>query len=108
MHRAFGFLREVGGAVSREHRNGKDGNRDGVPIEQTNIAARHEIGEKGHREVAGSVERDTAPQIARSGAEKNGQQKVGEREDEVPKSLPERVVDVSTNFNRNAAQNQTP
>src|SRR5580700_2370991 len=39
---------------------------------------------------------------------RNGQRKVGERENEVPKPLPETVVDVSTNFNRNAAQNQTP
>src|SRR5260370_33842376 len=108
MNRAFGFYREIRGAVSGENDRCENRNRHCVPIEQPHIAARPKVSEKGHREIALSVERNAARHVACCGAKQDRQQEIREDENEIPKALPETVVDVATYFDRNTAQDEAP
>src|SRR5437764_12441320 len=72
------------------------------------MAAHIEVGEESHREIPLCVNRNAARNVARSCTEKDREKKIGENEIEVPKSLPEAIIDVPANFDRNSAQNQTP
>src|SRR5947199_8083789 len=94
--------------MRRQHDNGENCNRNGVPVEQADMAAHTEVGEKRHREIPLCVNRNTARDVARSCTEKNGEQEIGADEREIPIRLPKAIVDVSADFNRDAAQNQTP
>src|SRR6266436_5198911 len=94
--------------MSRQHHNGENCNRNGVPVEQTDMAADIEVGEKRHREIPLCVNRNAARDVARSCTEKNREKKIGKNEIEVPISLPEAIIDVPADFDRNSAQNQAP
>src|SRR6266481_6475113 len=94
--------------MSCQHDDGENCNRNGVPVEQADMAADIEVGEKRHREIPLGVNRNAARDVARSGPEKNREKKIGKNEIEVPISLPKPIVNVAANFNRDAAQNQTP
>src|SRR5438309_5042692 len=94
--------------MRRQHDNGENCNRNGVPIEQADMAAHIEVREKRHREISLRVERHAARDVSGGGPEKNREEKIGKNEIEVPISLPEAIVDVSADFERDTAQNQTP
>src|SRR6266536_6470469 len=94
--------------MRRQHDNGENCNRNGVPVEQADMAAHIEVGEKRHREIPLSVNRNAARDVARSCTEKNREKKIGKNEIEVPISLPEAIIDVPADFDRNSAQNQAP
>src|SRR6266478_2701579 len=94
--------------MSGQHDDGKNCNRNGVPVEQTDMAAHIEVGKKRHREIPLCINRNAARDVARRCTEKNREKKIGKNEIEVPISLPEAIVDVSADFKRDAAQNQTP
>src|SRR6266536_1400453 len=94
--------------MRRQHDNGENCNRNGVPVEQADMAANVEVGEERHREIPLCVNRNTARDVARSCTEKNREKKIGKNEIEVPISLPEAIIDVPADFDRNSAQNQAP
>src|SRR5437016_153028 len=94
--------------MSCQHDDGENCNRNGVPVEQADMATDIEVGEERHREIPLCVNRNTAGDVARGRAKKNGEKKIGKNEIEVPISLPEAIVDVSADFKRNSAQNQAP
>src|SRR5947209_17562297 len=94
--------------MRRQHDNGENCNRNGVPIEQANMAAHIEVGEKRHREIPLCVNRNAARDVACSCSEKNREKKIGKNEIEVPIALPKAIIDVATDFDRNSAQNQAP
>src|SRR5947199_10635908 len=94
--------------MRRQHDCGENRNGDGVPIEQSDMTAHIEVGEKRHREIPLCVNRNTARDVARSCTEKNGEKKIGKNENEIPIRLPKAIVDVSADFERDTAQNQTP
>src|SRR5437660_6644515 len=94
--------------MRRQHDCGKNRNGNGVPIEQSDMAAHIEVGEKRHREIPLCVDRNAARDVARSCTEKNREKKIGKNEIEVPISLPKAIIDVSADFDRNSAQNQAP
>src|SRR6266567_1218810 len=94
--------------MRRQHDDRENCNRNGVPVEQADMAAHIEVGEKRHREIALGVERNTARDVARSRTEKNREKKIGKNKIEIPITLPQAIVDVATEFHRNAAQNQAP
>src|SRR4029077_20629739 len=105
---AFRLQREIGRAVSRQHHSGYHRNRNRVPVEQADVTADTKIREEGHREIAVGIERNSARNVSRGRAKKNGEQKVGKDEIEIPVSLPKSIVDVAADFERDTAQNQTP
>src|SRR5207247_10444353 len=94
--------------MRRQHDNGENCNRNGVPVEQADMAAHIEVGEKRHREIPLCVNRNAARDVARSCTEKNREKKIGKNEIEVPISLPEAIIDVPADFDRDSAQNQAP
>src|SRR5213594_1206127 len=94
--------------MRRQHDNGENCNRNGVPVEQADMAVHIEVGEKRHREIPLCVNRNAARDVARSCTEKNREKKIGKNEVEVPISLPEAIIDVPADFDRNPAQNQAP
>src|SRR5438876_11853739 len=94
--------------MRRQHDNSENCNRNGVPVEQADMAAHIEVGEKRHREIPLCVNRNAARDVARSCTEKNREKKIGENEIEVPISLPQAIVNVSADFERDTAQNQAP
>src|SRR6266404_7659541 len=94
--------------MRRQHDDGENCNRNGVPVEQADMAAHTEVGEKRHREITLRVNRNAACDVARSCTEKNREKKIGKNEIEVPISLPQAIVDVSADFERDTAQNQAP
>src|SRR5260370_1182157 len=94
--------------MRRQHDNGENCNRNGVPIEQTDMATDVEVREKRHREIAVRVQRHAARYVAGGCAEKNRKQEIGADENEIPIRLPKAIVDVSADFERDTAQNQTP
>src|SRR6266446_8881295 len=94
--------------MSGQHDDGKNCNRNGVPVEQADMAADIEVGEKRHREIAVRIQWNSARDVARGRAEKDCEKKVGKNEIEVPISLPEAIIDVPADFDRNSAQNQAP
>src|SRR5437764_2711081 len=94
--------------MSRQHHGGENCNRNGVPVEQTDMAAHIEVGEKRHREIPLCVKRHAARDVPRSGPKKNREEKIGKNKIEVPISLPEAIIDVSADFERDTTQNQTP
>src|SRR5882724_7991411 len=67
-----------------------------------------EVREKRHREIPLCVNRNTARYVAGGCAEKNRKQEIGADENEIPIRLPKAIVDVSADFERDTAQNQTP
>jgi hypothetical protein len=79
-----------------------------IPVEQSHVAAWREVGQEGHGERTVASKRNTAGHIARRRTEKDGQKRVRQHEDEIPKPLPHAIVDVAAHFQRDAAQNQTP
>ena len=79
VHRAFGFEREIGRAMSCQHHDSENRNRNRVPIEQADMAADVEVREKRHREIAVRVSRNSARDIAGGCAEKNRKQEIGAR-----------------------------
>src|SRR4051812_4009028 len=83
-------------------------NRYRVPVEQADVAAHIEVREKRHREIPLGVNRNSARDIAGSRAKKDCEKKIGDNEIEVPVSLPKTIADVSADFERDTAQNQTP
>src|SRR6266576_1771974 len=91
-----------------QHYDSENCNRNGVPVEQTDMAAHSKVGEKRHREIPLRVNRNTARDVARCCTEKNGEQEIGADENEIPIRLPQSIVDVSADFERDTAQNQTP
>src|SRR5436853_4155582 len=72
------------------------------------MAAHTKVGEKRHRKIPLCVNRNAARDVARSCAEKNRKQEIGADENEIPIRLPEAIVDVAADFERDTAQNQTP
>src|SRR6266446_4484118 len=94
--------------MSGQHNDGENCNRYGVPVEQADMAAHIEVGEKRHREIPLCVNRNAARDVARSRTEKNREKKIGKNEIEVPISLPEAIIDVPADFDRNSAQDQAP
>src|SRR2546430_7240329 len=94
--------------MSRQHDNGKNGNRKGVPVEQADVATHIEVREKRHREIPLCVTRNATRDMAGSRAKKDCEKKIRNDEIEVPISLPEAIIDVSADFERDTAQNQTP
>src|SRR6266699_465199 len=94
--------------MRRQHDNGENCNRNCVPIEQTDMATDVEVREERHREVALGVKRNAARYVAGGCAEKNRKQEIRADENEVPIRLPKAIVDVSADFERDTAQNQTP
>src|SRR5438309_11626428 len=72
------------------------------------MAAHTKVGEKRHREIPLCVNRNATRDIAGSGAKKDCEKKIRNDEIEVPVSLPKPIIDVSADFERDAAQNQTP
>src|SRR5438132_14059577 len=94
--------------MRRQHDNGENCNRNAVPVEQANMAVHMEVREKRHREISRRVERHAARDVTGGGAEKNREEKIGKNEIEVPISLPEAIIDVPADFDRNPAQNQAP
>src|SRR5256886_11256997 len=94
--------------MSCQHDDRENCDRYGVPVEQADMAAHIEVGEERQREIPLCVNRDGARDVARGGTEKNREKKIGNNEIEVPISLPEAIVDVPADFDRNSAQNQTP
>src|SRR5437016_9958025 len=91
-----------------QHDNGENCNRNGVPVEQADVSTHIEVGEKRHREIPLRVNRNAARDVARSCTEKNREEEIGKNEIEVPISLPEAIVDVPADFERDTAQNQAP
>src|SRR5262249_50896456 len=108
MHDAFRLERQIGHTVRRERDRSEERNRYRIPVEQSHVAARREVGEEGHGEGAVGSKRNTAGHVARRRAEKDGQKRVREHEDETPERLPHAIVDVAAHFQRDSAQNQTP
>src|SRR6266487_4429143 len=94
--------------MRRQHDNGENRDRHGVPVEQSEVTANIEVREERHREIAVRVQRHSARDVAGGCAEKNRKQEIGKDENEIPIRLPKAIVDVSADFNRDAAQNQTP
>src|SRR6266700_6517884 len=91
-----------------EHDDRENRDRYGVPVKQAHMAAHIEVGKKRHREISLRVERHAARDVARSCTEKNREKEIGKNEIEVPISLPEAIIDVPADFDRNSAQNQAP
>src|SRR6266404_6354804 len=94
--------------MRRQHDNGENCNRNGLPSEQADMAAHIEVGEKRHREIPLCVNRNATRYVAGGCAEKNRKQEIGADENEIPIRLPKSIVDVSADFERDTAQNQTP
>src|SRR6266704_5798686 len=94
--------------MRRQHDNGENCNRNGVPVEQSDMTAHIEVGEKRHREIPLCVNRNAARDVAGGCAEKNRKQEIGADENEIPIRLPKATIDVSADFERDTAQNQTP
>src|SRR5438105_12001721 len=94
--------------MRRQHDDGENCNRNGVPIEQADMAAHTEVGEKRHREIPLCVNRNAARDVTGGGPEKNREKKIGKNEIEIPIRLPKAIIDVPADFDRNSAQNQTP
>src|SRR5437763_15777471 len=94
--------------MRRQHDNGENCNRNGVPVEQADMAAHIEVREKRHREIPLCVNRNAARYVAGRCAKKNRKQEIGADENEIPIRLPKAIVDVSADFERDTAQNQTP
>src|SRR5207302_5755820 len=94
--------------MSCQHDDGENCNRNGVPVEQTDMAPDIEVGEKRHREIPLCINGNAARDVARSHTEKNREKKIGKDEIEVPISLPKAIIDVPADFDRDTAQNQTP
>src|SRR5437879_3459744 len=94
--------------MRRQHDNGENRNGNRVPIEQSDVPADIEVREERHREIPLCVNGNAARNVARSCTEKNGEQKIGKNEIEVPIRLPKAIVDVPADFERDTAQNQTP
>src|SRR5947207_12193568 len=94
--------------MSSQHDDRENRNRYRVPVEQANMTTDIEVREERHREIPLCVNRNTARDVARSCTEKNREKKIGKNEIEVPVTLPKAIVDVSADFERDTAQNQTP
>src|SRR5437667_12698616 len=93
--------------MRRQHDNGENCNRNGVPVEQADMAAHIEVGKKRHREIPLCVNRNTARDVARSCTEKNREKKIGKKEIEVPGTLAKAIVEATANSERDSAHNQT-
>src|SRR5436190_11664895 len=91
-----------------QHDDRENCDRYSVPIEQSDMAAHIEVGKKRHREISLRVERNAARDVAGGCAEKNRKQEIGADENEIPIRLPKAIIDVSADFERDTAQNQTP
>src|SRR4051794_8470254 len=72
------------------------------------MATDAKVREERHREIPLCVNGNTPRDVARSCTEKNGEQKIGKNEIEIPIRLPKAIVHVAADFNRDATQNQTP
>src|SRR4029077_13008943 len=107
-HRAFGLEREIRRAMSCQHDDGENRNRYGVPVEQTDMATDIEVREKRHREISLRIDWNAARDVAGGCAEKNRKQEIGADENEIPIRLPKTIVNVTADFNGDAAQNQAP
>ena len=103
MHDALRLQREIGRAVCRERNRSEERNRYRIPVEQSHVAERREIGEERHGERAVGSQRNAAGHVARRGAEQDGQKRIGDDEDEIPESLPHAIVDVTADFQRDSA-----
>ena len=98
MDRAFGLERQIRRAMSGQHDDSENGNRYGVPVEQTDMATDVEVREEGHREIAVRVQRHSARYVAGGCAEKNRKQEIGADENEIPIRLPKAIVNVTADF----------
>src|SRR6478672_3786173 len=94
--------------MSCQHYDGENRNRNRVPVEQAHMPTHIEVRKKCHREIPLGIKWNAARNIARGRAKKNSEKKIGKNEIEVPIRLPKAIVDVSTDFERDTAQNQTP
>src|SRR5262249_12798220 len=108
MHRSLCLQREISRAVRCQQDGHEDGDGYRVPIEQSHIAARSEIGEKRHREISLGIEWNTTLQIACRYTEKNGEEKIGKDKNKIPVFLPKSIVDMAANLEGNATQNESP
>src|SRR5260370_25796620 len=72
------------------------------------MAAQTKVGEKRHRKIPLCIQWNSARDVARSCAEKDRKQEIEADEIAVPIRLPKAIVDVSADFERDTAQNQTP
>src|SRR5258706_2239597 len=72
------------------------------------MRAEFEVGPERLKEIAACIERNTAHHIAECSSEKHTQQNAGNTEHDVEESLPNPVLDVSAEFNADAAQNEQP
>src|SRR5207248_8083925 len=94
--------------MSCQHYDGENRNRNGVPVEQADMATHIEVREKRHREIPLCVNRNATRDISRGRSKKDCEKKIRKNEIEVPVSLPKPIIDVAANFDRNPAQNQAP
>src|SRR6266566_8950198 len=94
--------------MSCQHYDGENRDRNRVPVEQADMATHIEVREKRHREIPLCVNRNATRDVAGGCAEKNRKQEIGADENEIPIRLPKAIIDVSADFERDTAQNQTP
>ena len=80
--------------------HGKDRDGDGIPVEQADVTPDVEVGEEGHAEVSTRFDRNAAGNVPRRRAEKNGQEKTRDDQDEIPELLPESISDMAAHFER--------
>src|SRR6266498_4811411 len=91
-----------------QHDDRENCDRYGVPVKQAHMAAHIEVGKKRHREISLRVERHAARDVTGGGPEKNREEKIGKNKIEIPITLPQAIVDVAADFERDTAQNQAP
>src|SRR6476660_6061909 len=94
--------------MSSQHCDSENRDRHSVPVEQSDVTADVEIREERHREIAVRVQRHSARYVAGGCPEKNRKQEIGADENEIPIRLPKTIVNVTADFNGDAAQNQAP
>src|ERR1700683_2316416 len=104
----FGFVRNPKCAMFGEREVRSQSNQDGVPIENAGVRSEAEVRPQSFKEVAGGVERNAADDITEGDSAENRQQHTGTAENEIPKRRPKRIFEVTTKFDRDAAQNQQP
>ena len=95
-------------AVHRQGEKSGDADEDGVPIEDAGVVAEAEIGPQGFEEVAAFIERNAAHDVAECRTEKDGQEKAGSGEQEIPEGNPDGTDDVIAKFDGSTAQNKQP
>src|SRR5579883_370596 len=105
---SFAFVGHPESAVERDGEIRGYADDDCVPIENASIGAESKIRPKRLEEIAVRIERNPTDDVAERGAEKDGQQRTGKTEHQVPGRRPDRPSDKAAEFNRDSAQNEKP